>query len=121
MQGTKQDEAQQNEAQAPSTQKRAKKPAKEDAFKQLRRAVGKEVREKSTEIAQSLVQSTLDGNSNNARLVVSLVDKRKKKKIEAESKRGEQMAINLAAEPQSPPEEDEFYPDFETGRPKPQA
>jgi hypothetical protein len=121
MQAKKQDEAQQNEAEAPSTQKRPKKPAKEDAFKQLRRAVGKEVRERSGEIAKSLVDSTLEGNSNNARLVVSLVDKRKKKKIEAESKRGEQMAINLAAEPQSPPEDDEFYPEVEFGRPKPQA
>jgi hypothetical protein len=114
-------EAQQKEAQAPSTQKRPKKPAKEDAFKQLRRAVGKEVREKSGEIAKSLVQSTLEGNSNNARLVVSLVDKRKKKKIEAESKRGEEMAIDLASQPQSPPEDEGFYPDVEAGRTNPEA
>jgi hypothetical protein len=116
MQGKKQ-----NEAQAPSTEKRPKKPAKEDAFKQLRRAVGKEVREQSGEIAKSLVQSTLKGNSNNARLVVSLVDKRKKKKIEAESKRGEELAIDLGAQPQSPPEDDQFYSDADAGRPKPQG
>jgi len=115
------EEKEQNEAQDPLTQERPKKPAKQDAFKQLRQAVGKEVREKSSQIAKSLVQSTLDGNSNNARLVVSLVDKRKKKKIEVESKRGENMAMNLAAEPQCPPEDDEFYPDFEIGQSKPQS
>jgi hypothetical protein len=112
---------QQNEAQDPLTQPRPKKPAKQDAFKQLRQAVGKEVREQSTKIAQSLVKSTLEGNSNNARLVVSLVDKRKKKKIEVKSKRGESVALNLAAEPQCPPEDDEFYPDFEIGQSKPKS
>ncbi|MGB6689323.1 MAG: hypothetical protein WBE76_15935 [Terracidiphilus sp.] len=113
------EEKEQSKAQDQLTQKRPKKPANQDAFKQLRQAVGKEVREQSTEIAQSLVKSTLAGNSNNARLVVSLVDKRKKKKIEVESKLGKSVAMDLAAMPQCPPEDDEFYPDFETGKSKP--
>lgn len=90
-------------------------------MKKLRQAIGKEVREQSEEIARSLVKSTLAGNSSNARLVVSLVDKRKKKKIEAESKRGESVAINLAAEPQWPSEDDEIYPGFDAGQSKPQS
>jgi hypothetical protein len=113
------EEKDQSEARNPLTRKRSKKPAKRDAFKQLRQAVGEEVRAKSGEIAKSLVESTLQGNSNNARLVVSLVDKRKKKKIEAESKLGKSVAMDLAAMPQSPPEDGEFYPDPETAKSKP--
>lgn len=88
------------EAENPAT------PAKEDALKKLRRAVGNEVREKSDKIAKSLVDSTLKGNSNSARLVVSLVDKRPRNKAElkklkkAASKPHRSTAMDLASEPQ---------------------
>lgn len=83
----------------------APEPESESAFKSLRRAVGKEVSKKSGQIAKSLVQGTLDGNANSARIVMALVDKRAKKSSQpkragakGESRRS--AAIDLAAEPQ---------------------
>lgn len=55
-----------------------------NAFKKLRRAVGDKVIEQSDKIAESLVQSTLKGNSNSARIVVGLVGKQRKNKSKLE-------------------------------------
>jgi hypothetical protein len=76
----------------------------DDAFKKLRRAVGKKVSERSDEIAKSLVQHAIDGNSNTARIVVGIVDKKKRtkselkrlKKAALETKPVESTALNLA-------------------------
>jgi hypothetical protein len=91
---------------SPAEEQKPAKPAKEDALKKLRRAVGDEVREQSVTIAKSLVDSTLKGNSNSARLVVSLVDKRPKNKAELKklkmvaSKTHRSTAMDLASEPE---------------------
>ena len=80
----------------------------ETAFKKLRRAVGKEVSSKSDEIAVSLVQHTIDGNSNTARIVVGLVDKRRRSKAEMnklkqaalDPRRTRSVAVDLASDQQ---------------------
>jgi len=59
-------------------------------------------------IATSLVDATIKGNSNSARIVVGLVDKRPRNKREKKqlkdaalaNLRGVQKAIDLAAEPE---------------------
>ena len=83
------------------------------AFKELRRALSKEVLAKSTKIAASLVQNTIDGNSNSARIVVGLVDKRKRsktamsrlKKAALNAKPTQSVARDLAADPEWKDEE----------------
>jgi hypothetical protein len=57
-------------------------PAKNDPLKKLKRAVGKKVLEQTDTIAESLVKATIAGNSNSARIVVSLVDKRRRSESE---------------------------------------
>jgi hypothetical protein len=81
-----------------------------NALKQLRRAVRKKVREQSTEIADSLVTSALAGNSSSARIMVSLVEKKKKKdKSKAiEGKPLRSLALDLASDPECPPEDDDW-------------
>jgi hypothetical protein len=110
--------------QQPAAEQGSEKPKKRKALKELRRAVGSEVLEKSTEIAQSLVNSTLKGNSNSARIVVALVDKRiKKKELKkpVEVTCGHSVAINLAEdEPFEEPVEDFFGP-HEGGRTQPKS
>jgi hypothetical protein len=100
------EDAQQPAIESPAEEEKPAKPAKEDALKKLRRAVGNQVRENSEKIAKSLVDSTLKGNSNSARLVVALVDKRPRNKAElkkltkAVSKTRRSTAMDLASEPQ---------------------
>jgi hypothetical protein len=108
--------------QQPAAEPGSEKPKKRKALKSLRRAVGSKVLEKSTEIAQSLVDSTLKGNPNSARIVVALVDKRiKKKELKkvVEGKCTHSVAINLAEDdPYEDPVEDFFGPP-EDDRPQP--
>lgn len=86
----------------------AQEDAPKNAFKQLRRAVRKKVREQSAELAESLVNSALEGNSSSARIMVSLVEKKKKKhKSEDNGKPLESLALDLASDPQCPPEDDD--------------
>jgi hypothetical protein len=83
-------------------------PEKDHAYKKLRRAMGKEVGERSVDIAKSIVDSTVKGNSNSARILVGLVDKRPKTKSELKKLKKTALeglplkstAIDLAAEPQ---------------------
>jgi hypothetical protein len=87
------------------------KRSRGDAMKKLRKAAQRHVRDNSAKIAQALLDRTLEGNMPSAKMLVSLIGKKTKVK-EPESKRGETVAINLAAEPQCPPEDDEanWYP-----------
>jgi len=62
-------------------------PEQADAFKTLRRAVGDKVIQQSGEIAQSLVESTLKGNSTCARLVLDLVSRRKRNKTRLDKRK----------------------------------
>ena len=50
---------------------------KVNAYRTLRGAVGKQVQKDAGGIAAALVESVKAGNSNSARIVVSLIDKRK--------------------------------------------
>jgi hypothetical protein len=75
-------------------------PEQEGAYKILRRDVGRTVRKNSTKIAESLVKSALEGNSNSARLLVSLVNRKKNKKTPVKTRHGPSVAMNLAEEPQ---------------------
>jgi hypothetical protein len=94
-----------------------------DAFKQLRRAVKKKVREQSAKIAESLVKSTLEGNSSSARIMVSLVEKKKKKKNSEpeENKPVHSLALDLASDPQCPPEDDDWAREEERSAREPDA
>jgi hypothetical protein len=94
----------QPQAAAENTTPGAVEAGKDSAYKRLRRAVGKEVSGQSEMIAKSLVESTLAGNSSCARIVVSLVDKKKRtsseqkklKKAALDSKPVRTTAMNLA-------------------------
>ena len=78
-----------------------------EALKKLKRAVGKKVLEQSDKIAESLVKATIEGNSNSARIVVGLVDKRRKstaqqkklKKAVEEVESTHSVAMDLAEGP----------------------
>ncbi len=93
-----------------------------DAYKQLRHAVREKVRQQSEEIAASLVNSTLEGNSSSARIMVSLVEKKKKKnKSREKGKRGHSLALDLASDPQVRPEDDEWSREEERSAREPEA
>jgi len=79
-----------------------------NAFKKLRRAVRAKVRKESEKIAESLINSALEGNSSSARIMVSLVEKKKKDKSKLKGKRGHSLALDLASDPQLPPEDDDW-------------
>lgn len=82
--------------------------AAKDAFKKLRRAVRAKVRKQSEKIAESLVNSALKGNSSSTRIMVSLVEKKTKDKSRPKGKRGHSLALDLASDPQLPPEDDDW-------------
>ncbi len=89
-----------------TTEPASTKPAKNDPYKRLKRAVGNKVLEKSETIADSLVKATIAGNSNSARIVVGLVDKRRRspsemkklRKAALSHKSGVSKAIDLRNE-----------------------
>jgi hypothetical protein len=92
---------------SPADEPNQESAQQETAFKKLRRAVGKEVSNRSAKIAKSLVDHTIKGNSNSARIVVGLVDKRRRSKSEMNKlkeaalnpKPGRSVAIDLASDP----------------------
>lgn len=79
--GSSHPEPQPTEALTPERTEEPPQPTeaqKEDAFKKLKRSMATKVIEKSDLIANSLIEATIKGNSNSARIVVGLVDKRRK-------------------------------------------
>jgi hypothetical protein len=116
---------QQREPEEPQEKAHAADEQKEggkNAFKQLRHAVRKKVREQSAKIANSLVNSALKGNSSSTRIMVSLVEKKKKKnKSKVKGKRGHSLALDLASDPQVPPEDDRWAREEARSKPEPEA
>jgi hypothetical protein len=86
----------------------AKKEKKEVPLGKLRQALGDKVLARTDDIAQSLIENTIKGNSNTARLVVSLVDKKpvtsadlkKLERAAQKKKKPKSVAIDLASDPQ---------------------
>jgi hypothetical protein len=95
-------------------------PARGDALKRLRKAAKRQVRDKSSEIVQKLLDLTLEGDLPSAKMLVSLIGDPSKKK--RESRRGEEIAIRLAAEPQlEGPDEDDYFSEYREGNHRPNA
>lgn len=76
--------------------KKSAKPSK--AVNKLSKAVGKKVEENSEQIAQSLLDSTLQGHVLSARLLVSLAERPAEELEEAEQRRLISLAENLQDE-----------------------
>jgi hypothetical protein len=104
-------------------------PEKErnDAYKRLRRAVGKKVSAQSSAIADALVKHTIEGNSSTARILVGIVDKKKRSRSQIkrvkmaalEAKPPESPAINLANDdPWTGHDDDKYSGDPESYRKK---
>ena len=92
---------------------------KVDAFRFLRQAVSEEVHKEAAAIATALIQSVKDGNSNSARIVVSLIDKRARRRRDTKKSKPtpqtptRSVAMDLAAQPPyTGPDEDGEIPDF---------
>jgi hypothetical protein len=104
MQGKKQEHTAQpaegeNAAAEPANDRNTAHRAREGAYKKLRKAMENEVNNRCDKIAKSLVDSTENGNSNSARIVVSLVEKKPKKKRRVPKGRlGKTVAMNLLEE-----------------------
>jgi hypothetical protein len=109
--------------QQPATEPSAKKPKKDNAYKTLRRAMKEKVIAESGNIAQALIDSTKEGNSNSARILVGLVDKRTSKKTFkklTEVEGGESAAERYAREPPFEGPLDDPGPEIEDGRREPE-
>jgi hypothetical protein len=86
----------------PNPQKRVRG----DALKRLRKAAKRNVRDNSARIAKALLDHTLKGDLPSAKMLVSLIDKPKPKgKKIPKSRRGYSLALDLASDPECPPEE----------------
>lgn len=92
---------------APGKKRARNAEQKEVPLRKLRRAVGDKVLEQTDQIAESLINNTIKGNSNTARLVVSLVDKKpvtpadlkQLKKVARKPKKLQTAAMDLASDP----------------------
>jgi hypothetical protein len=78
----------------------AGKKAAGQGASRLSEAAGKTLEENSSEIAQSLLDSTLKGNASSARLLVELAEGPAESKNARTKRRTGSMAKKLAAEPE---------------------
>jgi hypothetical protein len=66
----------------------------------LSEAAGKALEKNSEQIANSLLQSTLDGNASSAKLLFALAEGQKNSEAKGMKRRVRSMAVELAAEPE---------------------
>jgi hypothetical protein len=70
-----------------------------NARERLRKAIDRQVRNNSDEIARALIDQTLQGSLPSARLLVSLLGKKKPRRKPQQSQSSRNATLALAAEP----------------------